>query len=80
MVAHDLLKFFGWCGVINFLLLLLCAAVILSFRGPLSRLHARMFGVPEETVLKLYVQFLVMLELCWLFFNIVPYFAMRIIT
>lgn len=72
--------FFGWCTVINFALLIVSAAILLLMRDPLAKMHAKMFGLSEAEVARIYFQFLAYYKISTIVFNLVPYLALRIIA
>ncbi len=70
--------FFGWCSVINIGLLMLSSILIIAIRGPVSRIHAKMFDLDESDVRHAYFQYLGQYKIAIIVFNIVPYFALKI--
>lgn len=73
-------EFFGWCSVINIGLLIFSAILVLSLRGPVSRIHAKMFDLDESAIRRAYFQYLGQYKIAIIVFNIVPYFALRIMN
>ena len=71
-------EFFGWCSVINIGLLIFSGIFVVWFGGPISRIHAKMFNLDESNISRTYFQYLAHYEIAIIFFNIVPYFALRI--
>ena len=70
--------FLGWCSVINIGLLILSGISLVLFGGPISRIHAKMFNLDESNMSRAYFQFLAQYKIAIILFNIVPYFALRI--
>jgi hypothetical protein len=68
----------GWCSVINSGLLILSSILIIAIRGPVSRVHARMFDLNESDVRHAYFQYLGHYKIAIIVLNIVPYFALRV--
>ncbi len=71
-------EFLGWCSVINIGLLIFSGIFVVLFRGPISRIHAKMFDLDESNISRAYFQYLAQYKIAILVFNIVPYFALRI--
>ena len=71
--------FFGWCSVINIGLLIFSSILIIAIRGTASRLHSKMFNLDESFVSQAYFQYLAQYKIAIIVFNIVPYFALRIV-
>ena len=69
----------GWCAVINFGLLMLSSILLIAVRGAVSRIHAKMFNLDEKYLSQAYFQFLAQYKIAIIVFNIVPYFALRIV-
>jgi hypothetical protein len=70
-------EFFGWCTLINAGLLVAAAAALIPFRGPISSIHGRMFGLGEADLSRAYFQYLAHYKIAILVFNLVPYVALR---
>lgn len=75
---ESLRSFLGWCSAINLGMLCLAALALLLLRGPISRLHAAMYGVSEHDLSRVYFQYLAHYKLAIIVFNLVPYVALRI--
>ena len=71
-------EFLGWCSVINIGLVIFSGIFVVLFRGPISRIHAKMFDLDESNMSRAYFQYLAQYKIAIIVFNIVPYFALRI--
>jgi hypothetical protein len=71
-------EFLGWCSVINIGLLVLSSILIIAIRHPVSRIHAEMFDLDERGVRHAYFQYLGKYKVAIIVFNIVPYFALKV--
>ena len=71
-------EFLGWCSVINIGLLIFSGIFVVLFRGPISLIHAKMFNLDESNISRAYFQYLAQYKIAIIVFNIVPYFALRI--
>jgi len=79
MTVDILREVLGWCAVINMGLLLFSAIFVVLLRGPISRIHAKMFNLDESDLSLAYFQYLAQYKIAIIVFNIIPYFALRIV-
>ncbi len=70
----------GWCSVINIGLLVFATITVSTMRGPVIRLHSKMFALGEEDLSRAYFQYLAQFKIAVLVFNLVPYIALRIVS
>jgi len=75
-----LLRILGWSSVLNIAVLLLSTAILFGSRGRIIAMHARLFNADEKALPGIYLNFLGNYKILIIFFNIVPYFALRIAT
>jgi hypothetical protein len=68
-----------WCGIINYALLLLWAALTVLAPG-LVRWNARWFGLSTEQFNAIQYGLMVLYKLLIILFNLVPYIALRIVA
>jgi hypothetical protein len=80
MTIDQLTAFLGWAAVINIGLLLLSTVTLLALRGPITRIHARLFGLNEQDLGRAYFQYLAQFKIATIVFTIAPYLALRIIA
>ena len=71
---------FGWCTAINIGLLIVAAIMLVVMHGPISRIHAKMFGLSEEDLSRAYFQYLAQYKIAIFVLNLVPYIALKIIA
>ena len=79
MTTETLRIFLGWCSVINIGLLVVSSIFIVAFRGVSSRIHSKMFDLDEKYLSQAYFQYLAQYKIAIIVFNVVPYFALRIV-
>lgn len=79
MTIETLRIFLGWCSVINIGLLGVSSIFIVAFRGASLRVHSKMFDLDEKYLSQAYFQYLAQYKLAIIVFNVVPYFALRIV-
>ena len=77
---ETLTAFLGWCSVINIGLLTLASIFLVLIHGPISKIHAKMFGLSEEDISRAYFQYLAQYKIAILVFNLVPYIALKIMA
>lgn len=74
-----LAAFLGWCSVINIAILFYATIVLAFWRDFAKELHAKIFGVRKQDLDLVYFKYLAYYKLLILVFNLVPYFALRIV-
>ncbi|MCS5420652.1 MULTISPECIES: DUF6868 family protein [Psychrilyobacter] len=71
-------EFLGWCSVINIGLGLFSMIFITSLRGPVLRIHSKIFNLDENDLSRGYFQLLGQYKIAIIMLNIVPYLVLRI--
>jgi hypothetical protein len=71
--------FFAWCSVINLVLLLWWVFFLLFAHDWTYRIHSRWFKIPVEKFDAIHYAGMATFKLGVFMFNLVPYFALRII-
>lgn len=71
-------SFLGWFSLYNAVFLVFCAALLIPFKDPFSRLHGWMFGLEPETVRIWYFGWIAVYEILWFFFALMPYLVLRL--
>jgi len=71
--------FFAWCSVINIVLLIWWVFFLLFAHDWTYRIHSKWFKVSVEQFDAIHYAGMAMFKLGLLMFNLVPYFALRII-
>ena len=77
---ETLRSFLGWCSAINIGLLCVTALILVPLRGPISKLHAGMYGLNETDLSRAYFQYLAQYKIAIIVFNLVPYIALRVMA
>jgi hypothetical protein len=77
---ETLTEFFGWASVINVAILLLSTLSVIAFRGAITGLHARLFGLDETDLGRAYFQYLAQYKIAIIVLNIAPYFALKLMA
>jgi len=77
---ESLTTFFGWCSVINIGVLVFTTLVLLVMKGPITAIHSTMFGVDPANMPTTYFQYLGNYKIAIFVLNVVPYFALRMMS
>ncbi|MCP3966366.1 MAG: hypothetical protein GY750_09455 [Lentisphaerae bacterium] len=80
MIGEILRTFLGWCLLLNIAILLLTAIIIIPLKHPISRLHAKIFGLEEKVVLRSYFQYMACYKIAIIVLNLVPYITLLIMV
>ena len=80
ITIQTIATFFGWCTVINLVVLIVFFIVASAFHDRIGRILARLFGVSEtaarETMLRVFMQY----RLAFAVLNLVPYIALKLMA
>ena len=79
MDLDRLQDFLLWSLLVNAGVYLISLVGVLSLRRFMCKIHAKLFGVNEETVNKVIYQYLAIYKLLLIVFNLVPWIAIQII-
>ncbi len=79
MSIEELTALFGWMTLINMVIYAWAAVFIVFAREWVSRLQARIMGVPAEAWPGYYVDYLSRYKLMIIVFNFAPWLAMLIV-
>ncbi len=80
MSSLTLAAFFGWCAAINIGLLVVASIFLTLVRGPIARIHGRMFGLDEVDLSRQYLQYLGQYKIAILVLNLIPYIVLKIMA
>ncbi len=80
MNIETLTTFFGWCTVINLVILLIASLKLIVLGEWASSVHARMFKIDGKTVRLAYFKFIAYYKLAIIVFSLVPFIALKIIA
>jgi len=79
----DMMKvqaFFGWCTVMNGLLLVFSSMIFMIAGDWIYRMHGRWFPISREAFNVSVYRFIGTMKVMVIFLNLVPYFALLIIN
>ena len=80
MDLDRLQDFLLWSLLLNAGIYIISLVGVLSLRGFMFKIHAKLFGVSEETVNTVVYQYLALYKLLLIVFNLVPWIAIQIVT
>ena len=72
-------RFFFWCMLVNTGVYALTAIAVLVLRDIVCKIHKKLFGLDEETVIKSTQKYLATYKLLITVFNFAPWIAVLII-
>ena len=75
-----LTAFFGWCTIINALILLLTSVSLVLMRSTIAKTHGKIFELPEQELSRAYFQYLANYKIAIIILNLAPYLALRVIS
>ena len=73
----ELATFLGWCSVINIGLLVIAGIMVVFMREPVMKIHQALLGVSKEGLPAMYMEWIGRYKTMVIFFNVVPYFALK---
>lgn len=77
MTLELLRAFFGWCAILNLILLMVWFGLFVGARGALFRLHGRWFNLAPQTFDAIHYAGMAGYKLSlWMFF-LIPYLVLR---
>ena len=76
----QLIAFFGWCSIINIMVLLVATISLSVLTHKVIPIHSRLFDISEQELKLMYFRYLAQYKILTLIFFIVPYLALRIIS
>jgi len=75
-----LTSFFGWCSVINIVMLCMATLMLTLMRDFISSIHSKMTGLGQTELSVAYFQYLANYKIAILMLNLVPYIALKLIN
>lgn len=73
----QIMAFLGWATLVHIILLCLMSIVMVVLRDWAAGIHARMFGIPEESIQLEYFRYLAQYKILVIVFFLVPYLVLR---
>ena len=80
MDIFELRSFFFWCTIINGGLLVFWTAACVIAPDAVYRTQRKFFPLPKDVIMIVLYSFLAVYKIMFLVFNLVPYFALLIIS
>ena len=78
ITIETMTEFLGWCSVLNIAILTFSALFIIVFKDTAITVHNKLFALDKEFLDKEYFKYLAQYKIIVIIFNIVPYFALKI--
>lgn len=78
MKTEKIRKILGWCAIINLVIIVFMSFYIFFAEG-IYEIHKLWFLRPIEDFITMIYATIIMYKLLWFVFNVVPYFAIRIV-
>ena len=75
--AIQLTEFLAWASILNIALLCLSTIIFMSMRETVTRVHSKIFSIPESELPLVYFKFLANYKLLIWVFCLVPYISMK---
>ncbi len=79
MTIEQMTHFFGWCLLINSVVLLITTVGFKLARKKVVDIHSQMFGVESSELSKIYFKYLANYKLLVIVFNLVPFITLLIL-
>ncbi len=80
MTTETLTEFLGWVSVINIVVLLISGILVILMRGPISKVHSKVFGLDQKDLGRAYFQYLSQYKIAMIVLSIAPYIALKIMA
>lgn len=72
-----LIRFLGWCLVVNLAILSVTLVSLVLFRETIISIHSQLFNLQQKTLSSAYFTYIAVYKLFVLFFNLVPYLVLN---
>ncbi len=79
MTIAQITEFCKWMTIINLILFFFSFAVTTILKSPISKIHSKMFGLPEERIPEILYGLFGIYKIAIIIFNFVPYITLLII-
>ena len=80
MTIDNLREFFGWCSIFSYSLLLIWAGLLIFAKDWLYQLHSRWFQLDRQYFDTIHYCCIAAFKMMAILFNIIPYFALFIMS
>ena len=77
---ETLTTFFGWCSVINFGILIITSLLLMVAKDFITSVHSKLMGVDGDNLANVYFGYLAQYKIAIFMLNIVPYFALKLMS
>jgi uncharacterized protein DUF6868 len=73
-------SFFLWCTIINFILFFISFIMIASMKKFIIKMHGKWYDISEDKFNLVFYNCMLFYKVAIIFFNLVPYIAIKIIS
>ena len=81
MISIEVLReFLGWCALLNIAMMILASIAVVCFRGPIIRVHQKMFDLDDRDLSRAYFQYLAQYKIATLVLCVVPYLTLVLMS
>jgi len=80
MNMNSLTVFFGWCTVINFVILTVSTILVVVFSKSIEKLHSKIFKINPDDVALIYYKYLGGYKIGIILLNLTPYIALKMMA
>lgn len=80
MDINRVFQFFQWCTIVNGVLLLFTTFVVMLMPNRIYRLHSRCFSLSRDSFNVIVYAYLGLFKLFFIFFNLMPYLVLILMT
>lgn len=70
--------FLGWCSIFNIAIFVTASLLLIASKDTVSGIHGKLFDLPKEQIKLVYFQYLGNYKIAILIFNLIPYFALKV--
>ena len=71
-------SFFGWCTLINFVILAFAGFALIFMRTSIVQIHQAFFGLDEKQLLPIYFKYLAYYKIAIVVFSLTPFLALSV--
>ena len=77
--TETLQSFFGWCLVVNTVIMMFSFFALMIFRNSIKKIHSDLMDVEQKKLPDFYFDYLAKYKIAILVFNLSPYIALSLI-
>ena len=78
MTLTQLTEWLGWASILNIGFLIIATILLVVMRPLISKLHSKIFDVPDKDLLLIYFKYLANYKMLIFIFILIPYISLKI--